>query len=159
MQKRLIIVSLIAVAFARIVVGADVEFKLQTEDPPRLSSPKLAESFTLTMADRVWSVKGIEERCELSDVNILETWNGRTIRVLDPRILAALVSQSPAAPYWIDDDLWPRTKEIFHYRDETPAEKSPTELIRFLGPTTHKNKFYIGPPAFKDRFYVEANCP
>lgn len=153
MRKHSIVAFLIVISVSRIVSAAEIKFKIQAEEPRESSSQKSPTPFTLSVANRVWTVKGIEQRCESVHASVLETWNSRLICVHAPQVSPP---QLPAAPYWIDGVLWPRTKEIFHYRDETPAEQQTT--IRFLGPATHKDKFYIG-PAVGDRFYVEANCP
>jgi hypothetical protein len=106
------------------VRATDVDYNLSKKNVAEPSDEEIAKLFSMKVKDRVWTYKGIEEGIEQAKPQVISSRSTQCVRYEpspDGTHVTHIVyfSDFPArAPDWIDDGLWPRTKEILHYSKE-----------------------------------------
>jgi hypothetical protein len=119
-----------------IVRATDVDYDLSKKDATELSEEKIAKPFSIEVKARVWAYKGIEQGIEHSKPQVISSRYTQCVRCEpspDGTHVSHIVyfSDFPArAPDWIDEGLWPRTKEILHYsKDPQPLPLVPETIL------------------------------
>lgn len=110
--------------------------------PAEATAKKLEKPFSGELVkDRVWDLKGIEERASFAEREAAEGFGRDRPVTIQPSSKAAHASYSidasdsaAHAPEWIDDGLWPKTKDLLHYKNEPRALPRVTETISFFEP-------------------------
>jgi hypothetical protein len=123
-----------------IVRATDVDYDLSKKNVTEPSEKKIAKPFSIEVKDRVWAYKGIEEGNEQAKAQGVSSSSTQCVRYEsspDGAHVSRIVyySDFPArAPDWIDDGLWPRTKEILQYSKEPQPSPLIPETVLYLGP-------------------------
>jgi hypothetical protein len=123
---------LIAIVFAQLAFATDVQCTLTTSDGSEFAEQPVSTLLSEVVKERGWVATGIEERT----ISILY-WCSEAIQV--PRIGES--EPDVRAPDWIDDALWPRTKEVLHYANVPPPKLVPLRYCHFA---CSDNSFTIG---------------
>jgi hypothetical protein len=146
MRTLIVVVSLIALLSGQIGFAADIDYKLHQFELSECAQSAPAQPFSEVIKDRVWAAGGIEERvineranCCLNDVGPRIKFE---FRPQECHVSYSMLDPEVRAPDWIGDALWPRTKEVLHYRNGPPRELQKTEVVLFLGPPVYTNTFF-----------------
>lgn len=139
---RLVLLSIMFLLCASnpIVRATDVDYDLSKKNVTELSEEKVAKLFSMKVKDRVWVFDGIEEGTEQVKTQSVSSSSTQCVRYEpspDGTHVSRIVyfSDFPArAPDWIDDGLWPRTKEVLHYSKEPQPVPLIPETVLWLGP-------------------------
>jgi hypothetical protein len=95
------------ICLSRIALAADVEYRLDMADLAAYDSPAASEPAAIRIAERSWSTPGVEE----------STTRPAPVPPYDWRPSVVQFKFPGEPPHWLDDALWPRTREMF-YRTE-----------------------------------------
>jgi hypothetical protein len=141
MRAFLLGMPLIAVLSTQVGFAADIDFDLSKKNVTELSEEKVAKPFSMKVKDRVWIYKGIEEGTEQeAEAHSVSSSTSQCVRY-EPSPDGTHVSRivyyadfAARAPDWIDDGLWPRTKELLKYAKEPLPVPLGSETVVFLGP-------------------------